>query len=333
MPSQQTLLDIIAIQTDIVRQGADLGQVMSLVVERTLALVGADGAVIELLEGDEMVYRAVSGKAQPFLGLRLEVATSMSGLSIRTGETLHCRDSEQDPRVNLEACRRVGLRSMIIVPLRHHDTVVGALKVLSAEPDHFSESDVATLELLSDLVAAAMYFASRYDLNDLFHRATHDHLTGLANRALFMDRLRTNLACCTRDQQPLGVLIADLDDLKPINDRYGHRTGDALLREFARRSEGVARTTDTVARLGGDEFGMILVPIDTPAGLNSAMTRLTRALASPFRFEGQTLDLCASMGAALYPDDGDDLEALLEVADQRMYRQKRSAKRRRAAEH
>lgn len=329
MPSQQTLLDIIAIQTDIVRQGADLGQVIALVVERTLQLVNANGAVIELLEGDELVYRAASGTARPFLGLRLAVASSLSGLSIRTGETLYCRDSEQDSRVNLEACRQVGLRSMIVVPLRHQATVVGALKVLSDKPDHFTESDAATLRLLSDLVAAAMYFASRYDINDLFYRATHDHLTELANRSLFMDRLRTNLACCARDHHPLGVLMVDLDDLKLINDRYGHRAGDALLREFARRSLEGTRSTDTVARLGGDEFGVILQPIDTQEGAIAAVARLTQAMTPPFRFEGETHRLHASIGTALYPDDGENLEELLDLADQRMYQQKRMVKRQR----
>lgn len=330
MPSQQTFLDIIAIQTDIVRQGADLGQVMALVVARTLQVVGADGAVIELLEDDEMVYRAAAGIARPYLGLRLKVLASMSGLSVRTGETLHCRDSEQDPRVDREACRRVGLRSMIVVPLRHHDTTVGVLKVLSAQPDHFSEDDITTLRLLSDLVAAAMYFATKYDVNDLFYRATHDDLTGLANRSLFMDRLRTELACYDRNRMSIGVLIMDLDDLKPINDRYGHRTGDALLREFAARSVAAARITDTVARLGGDEFGMILKPVDTPRGLVTATTRLAQALTSPFRFEGKTHRLHASIGAALHPDDGSSMEELLELADQRMYRHKRSSKRRRS---
>ena len=253
MPAPKQLLEVIGIQTEIAKLGLDLGEVMALVVERTLPLIGADGAAIELAEGGEMVYRAASGIARPQIGLRLDLNTSLSGCCVRRGEILRCDDSEEDPRVDRNACRAVGLRSMIVIPLRHHDATVGVLKAMSSQPAKFSAQDEALLGLLSEAVAAAMFFATKYGTDDLFHMATHDSLTGLATRALFMDRLRNTLVRCARDRQPAGVLMIDMDGLKRINDDFGHRAGDAAIREFGTRIARASRSSDTVARLGGDE--------------------------------------------------------------------------------
>ena len=331
MPSPKQLLEVIGIQTEIAKLGLDLGEVMALVVERTLGLIGADGAAIELAEGNEMVYRAASGIARPQIGLRLALNASLSGCCVRTGEILRCDDSEEDPRVDRNACRAVGLRSMIVIPLRHHDATVGVLKAMSSQPAKFSAQDEALLGLLSEAVAAAMFFATKYGQDDLFHMATHDSLTGLANRALFMDRLRNTLIRCSRDRQPVGVLMIDMDGLKRINDDFGHRAGDAAIREFGTRIARATRSSDTVARLGGDEFAIILSPVDNQDGIDTALHRLQEATREPFRFEGREHPLTASVGAASYPDDSADVLALIDVADQRMYRTKRESRQRHAS--
>ncbi|HLO75223.1 MAG TPA: sensor domain-containing diguanylate cyclase [Magnetospirillum sp.] len=319
MPSSQQLLDVIRIQADIAKLGLDLGGVMSLVVEQTLGLIGADGAAIELAEGEDMVYRAASGSAAAQIGLRLKLDSSLSGLCVRTGETLRCDDSENDDRVDREACRRVGLRSMIVMPLKHNGLTVGALKAMSALPSKFSPADMELLGLLSDVVGAAMFFAAKYDTDDLFHRATHDGLTGLANRSLFMDRLRTLMSQSERELRPAALLMIDMDGLKQVNDNFGHRAGDAVIVEFAKRIKSGARASDTVARLGGDEFGIILAPVDLPHGSETAVERLTREIEPPFHFEGNLYHLRASIGAAHYPDEGCDMGDLIELADRRMY--------------
>lgn len=326
MPSSEQLMGVIAIQTEIAKLGMDLGAVMSLVTEQTLSLVGADGAAIELAEGDDMVYRAASGSAASQIGLRLKVSDSLSGLCVRTGETLRCDDSETDPRVDREACRKVGLRSMIVMPLRHNGATVGALKAMSQVPAKFTEDDMHLLGLLSEMVGAAMFHAARYDTDELFRRATHDGLTGLANRSLFMDRLRTIVTQGTREQRPAAVLMIDMDGLKQVNDEHGHRAGDALIAEFASRIKNIARLSDTVARLGGDEFGVILVPVDLPEGTSAAIGRLTREIEPPFEFEGRMYQLRASIGAAHYPHDGGGIDELIELADSRMYVEKKERK-------
>lgn len=105
LPSRDQLLAIIRVQTEIARHGLDLAPVMAVVVERALDLVKADGAVIELAEDDEMVYRAVSGIAAGQLGLRLKLASSLSGLCVRSGDIQRCSDTESDSRVDRAACR------------------------------------------------------------------------------------------------------------------------------------------------------------------------------------------------------------------------------------
>ena len=323
MPSKEQLLDIIAIQAEIARLGLDLTATMALVVERTLGLIEADGAAIELADGEAMVYRAGAGIAASQLGLRLKAGESLSGLCVRSGEILHCRDSESDPRVDRDACRAVGLRSLIVVPLRHEGETVGVLKAMSRQPDKFRDVDVRALRLLSEVVGAVMYFAAKYNVDELFYKATHDAMTGLANRAFYIERLRNTLALHRRDKRPASVLMIDMDGLKHLNDSYGHRVGDAAIMEVARRLTACARESDTVARLGGDEFGMIFSPVDLPEGGEMLMHRIEDEIARPLQFEGRSYALSASVGMATLPADGLDVDHLLETADRRMHRVKR----------
>lgn len=331
LPSKQKLLEVIGIQTDIARLGLDLSGVMNLVAQKTLHLVDAGGSAIELAEGEEMVYRAAAGAAESSLGLRLDRATSLSGLCVARGEMLRCDDAETDARVDREACRRVGLRSMIVMPLKHGGVTVGVLKAMSATPGHFGADDIAVLDLLSEVVGAAMYHSTRYASDDLFHKATHDSLTGLANRSLFMDRLHTALSQSQRDGEPGGLLIIDMDGLKQINDSHGHRAGDKALIELGQRLSGCARASDTVARLGGDEFAMLLRPVNPGPGIEAVIARLSQQIATPFRPEGLDIELRASIGAAVFMAEGADIAALVELADQRMYAHKRRTKAARAA--
>lgn len=328
LPSRDQLVALIRIQTEIARQGLDLAQIMSIVVERALDLIKTEGAVIELAEDEDMVYRAVSGIAAGQLGLRLRLASSLSGLCVLSGEIKHCTDIETDERVDRAACRRMQIRSMLVVPLQHEGSTVGVLKVMSKNVAAFTEADEAVLGLLAEVLGADMFLAARYASDDLYHRATHDEMTGLANRALFYDRIRNDLSRVTRDGSEFGLIIMDMDGLKAINDNYGHRAGDAALCEIARRASNALRKSDTIARLGGDEFGVILQPTQGISYLADGVERLSRVLCQPFEFESNWLQLSVSIGAAIALKDGLDIDALLEHADQEMYQNKRERKRR-----
>jgi PAS domain S-box-containing protein len=160
---RERLSAVIATQHAVATAPRDLPTVLNTVVERARELTGADGAVIELAEGEWMVYRAASGTAAAHVGVRVPIATSLTGLCVREGQLLRCDDSETDPRVDRGACHRVGVRSMIVVPLRHDGQVVGVLKVLSARAAAFGNEVADMLELMSGLLAAAMSQVAEFD--------------------------------------------------------------------------------------------------------------------------------------------------------------------------
>lgn len=169
---------IVAVQGEIVQAGLDPHRIVDVVTRRAQELTRSSGAVVELLDGDDLVYWAASGSAETHLGLRVNADRSLSGLCIRTGRVLTCADSESDPRVDLEACRRVGLRSMLVAPLPHGDTVIGVLKVVAPGIDAYTPEDVRTLELLNAPIGAA-----------LSHAAHHMSVEAEFNSRLEADRL------------------------------------------------------------------------------------------------------------------------------------------------
>lgn len=318
------LMEIIRMQTEIAKQGLDLSGVIEAVVDRIPSITNAEGAIVEFTEGEEMIYRGASGFAKPLLGTRVKREASLSGLCVRLGQVLRSDDIQVDPRVDLAPFQQVGVRSMVVAPLRHEASAVGVLKIVSTETHAFTARDVRVIELMSELIAAAMYHAARNETSALYQQATHDALTGLANRAVFFERLRQRVSPGRRQIEPLGILLIDLDGLKRVNDNFGHRAGDAAIRETALRISRIPRRSDVVARLGGDEFGVMLAEISDMGDLLAIVDRISQETDQPFRFEGNTLYLTASIGHARFPNDGTDVDALLEAADRSMYQMKRT---------
>jgi diguanylate cyclase (GGDEF)-like protein len=160
----------------------------------------------------------------------------------------------------------------------------------------------------------------------LRHLATHDVLTGLPNRVLLDDRLLQAIAHADRDLRCFALLICDLDRFKLINDSLGHRAGDELLQEVARRLVTVVRTADTVARFGGDEFVLIGTSIIDAERAAELASRVMAVLEAPIRIAGIDIHASPSIGIAMYPDDGTSIQALLAHADAAMYSAKRSGR-------
>jgi diguanylate cyclase (GGDEF)-like protein/PAS domain S-box-containing protein len=158
------------------------------------------------------------------------------------------------------------------------------------------------------------------ELNE--HQALHDALTGLANRTLFRDRIDHTVKTARRSEARAAVLLMDLDRFKEINDSLGHAAGDELLVELGSRLEAALRASDTVARLGGDEFGVLIPDATVPDDVLRVIDRMQSAIAEPVTVQGLPLSLEASIGVALFPDDGDDVETLLQRADVAMYQAK-----------
>jgi len=153
----------------------------------------------------------------------------------------------------------------------------------------------------------------------LRHLATHDPLTGLPNRVLLDDRLMQAIAHAERDANQFAVLVIDLDRFKLVNDSLGHRAGDELLNEVARRLSGVVRNIDTVARVGGDEFVLVVSPSPERQDAEYVAQRVIEVLQAPARISGVDLRISPSIGIAFYPADGASTEALMVNADAAMY--------------
>ena len=159
----------------------------------------------------------------------------------------------------------------------------------------------------------------------LKQEASHDSLTGLANRRLFYDRLQQAIRHARRYNGKVGVLFLDLDRFKEINDTHGHHVGDAVLTEVARRLSRSVRESDSIARLGGDEFVVLLDNVGGREDCLAAAINIERTLAEDSSFYGMAVDITASIGQALFPDDGDNEDALIRAADAAMYRIKTGA--------
>lgn len=158
--------------------------------------------------------------------------------------------------------------------------------------------------------------------------AYFDALTGLPNRMLLRDRAEQMLQKARRSNARLALLLLDLDNFKGINDSLGHSTGDLILKEVGRRLNDTSRNVDTVSRQGGDEFVILVTDIQRSETISDYVERLLQIIALPMNIDGHRFDLSACIGISVYPDDGEDLEALYRQADAAMYQAKQEGRNR-----
>jgi diguanylate cyclase (GGDEF)-like protein len=309
--SRDRLMAIIRTQSEIAASDLNTDQVMYLVANRAQEITGATSAVIELPEGDEMVYAVTSGEATPYLGIRMDRRSTLSGLALDRDQVLYCEDTEIDPRIDRRASRRVHLRSMICVPLKHQDRAVGVLKVYSPEPRHFGEAEVETLNLLSEAMSAHLAHASLFEVAAKEGRT--DALTGLFNRRAYEERRVVEAARSARYGHPLALCLFDLDGFKAVNDRHGHPAGDEVLQGVAKVIDS-SRLTDDAFRIGGDEFAVLMPETALDGGIIAAK-RLTTALAEAQLGDGTvtaSYGVASTVGDALSLHDAAD-RALIEA--------------------
>lgn len=160
------LNEIITTQCQLAEAKLDLEQFLQLVVYRLDSLTGAAGSVVEVVDGEDMVYRAGSGVTRAHVGLRLKRDSSISGLCVHTREVLYCVDSELDERVDRAACRRIGVRSMVVAPLFYEGKAIGVLKTMSSNPNAFSRADMQTLQLMAGLTGSAIAHQSAFSAKE-----------------------------------------------------------------------------------------------------------------------------------------------------------------------
>ncbi len=296
------LKKIIDLQSMLVSLQFNLPDFMQAVVNQVQALTGAGGSVVELLDGDELIYAAASGSVAAHTGLRLGVATSLSGLSIRNNEVLVSTDTSGDPRVDVPACRKVGAGSMVVVPLRRLDSVTGVLKVVWPESRSFEDHEIDMLRMSAGLLGAALGQQLEIDRRrqleeELSTMARHDPLTGLPNRRLFTDRLEQALARHARSSAgELALMYFDIDHFKSINDSLGHTAGDTLLKGFVLRIKSLVRSIDTFARLGGDEFALLIESVPSVGAAEAVAEKILEVTQTHFELEGRIVRVSTSIG-------------------------------------
>lgn len=167
---------------------------------------------------------------------------------------------------------------------------------------------------------------SKAEQESVAHQAQHDFLTNLPNRLLFQDRFNQQLAIARRHKNKFGVIFMDLNGFKLVNDSLGHRVGDLLLIAVAERLTTLVREIDTVSRFGGDEFAILVTEVGSERDVLSLADKIHSSLKQSFMLDGNKIDISGSLGVAIYPEDGSDMDTLLNKADAEMYRAKVSCK-------
>jgi diguanylate cyclase (GGDEF)-like protein len=312
---------------------ADFAAVSEVVSEALPRIVGCSSAGI-------LVWDAASGslRSHSSVGLSDEGFTMLQATALRAEDVpeLVGMLTDREPRIirrgtsspSLRALLEgVGTTDVVAVPLLAGNTFLGVATAGWAEGEAPTELDgdvLARLRGVGDQATTALQKARL--LATVRHQATHDALTGLPNRVLFLERLESALV--EADGAHLGVLFCDLDGFKEVNDTLGHAAGDELLRQVAARLRATIRPDDTVGRLSGDEFAIILPGLADAADARRLADRVTGCFAEPFRLDGTEVSVGTSVGVAVQGSDRDrSAEKLLREADAAMYRDKQRSRR------
>jgi diguanylate cyclase (GGDEF)-like protein len=257
----------------------------------------------------------------------------LSGIAFRSGKASISNDYLNDARgiAFHPAVRADGAKAGAAYPLAVHGAIVGIMLFLSAEKHTFTAEFVELLQRLADNVSFALENFERADEKRraderIEYLASHDSLTGLPNREMFGGLLRHAIETANRHARRFALLFIDLDRFKIINDSLGHDAGDRLLVEVANRLRGALRANDVVGRLGGDEFVVLLEEASDRGDVERLAANLLSVLGQPMELRGHEWHATASIGIAMYPENGADAQTLTKNADLAMYLAKEDGK-------
>ena len=212
---------------------------------------------------------------------------------------------------------QISMHNFLSAPSLVGTQLVGQVVVANSNRD-YGPHDLEFIERLATLYAIAIQHQRGED--KIRRLAYHDVLTGLPNRALFNDRFAIALAAAKRYDKRIGIMVLDIDYFKNVNDTLGHAAGDEVLKDFSARLLSILRKTDTVMRIGGDEFVIMVTDAHDPEHITNVAEKVLEATRKPFMFHEHVVRVTASVGISSYPEDGEDVEALLRGADMAMYR-------------
>lgn len=330
----------------------DPGVVLQLVADRAREIIQAETVLIPLLDEDRGSYTYHAGSGQDtreIVGETLSIDQGICGWVWRNKKPWWrgvLDELDESDRTRWE--EQAG--TVIMVPLVGKGSFLGGLTGLrKLDGGDFTRADLNLLSLFASQVVVALENAFAFEkleqakqeaerfqqelhqLNNelvsanrqLEYLSLYDELTELPNRTLFRDRIHQGITVADVIDQPLAVLLIDLDQFKEVNDTFGHEFGDRLLQLVSERFSAITRYSDTLGRLGGDEFGLLLPNADEAKAAEIANT-LLRSLDTCIELEGHGLSMTASIGIAVYPQHGIDITTLLRHADMAMYQAKSS---------
>ena len=293
-----------------------------------------DFAALTRFDSDQRQHsvHAVCGEgAERFRGLSFRDNHSLVAMAVRNRHYLPYRDSLRPQNVFTEKMPLKGMSSLLVLPLGVRDHVLGTW-VLAAKRENVFEAAVRqNLRVLSNLLAVSLSNAAAF--RRLEELATTDALSGCANKRKFLEELDAKIRAAQRFGRKLSLVVTDIDYFKKINDTYGHRAGDAVLRNLGELLRKFKRDTDLVARFGGEEFCVLCEETDA-AGAKLFAERLREEVQEhSFMTEAGAIALTSSVGIATYPDDAAEGSALFHAADQALYAAKKRGRNRVVAAH
>jgi diguanylate cyclase (GGDEF)-like protein len=324
LQERQRLLEQLSKLQRAIANRAPLQEILDAVTAGAAQLLGDEVVGLRLLDTDDQRYMLLvsSSGLHPELAKRLwrtPIGSGAGGRAIVEG-TLVCVTDYTGAAEAFEELATDQLQAAMAAPVREDGQIIGSLTIGSYRPGRvYSASEQAALLNFADHVSLALTDAKTLDA---VRQAFHDALTGLPNRALFLDRLEHALARARRGQTALAVLFVDLDRFKLINDTIGHAAGDELLVQAGRRLRAAVREADTPARFGGDEFAIMLEDNEGTPDATLVAQRVIDALQVPFDVGGREVFVSASVGIATSHAGHEDAAELLRNADVAMYRAK-----------
>jgi diguanylate cyclase (GGDEF)-like protein len=310
----------------------DIERIANICVKNIPNLVGARFASLYILDGTNDILH-LQKYNHPFLINKIvsinQNPPSPMVMAVRSKELLQVQDidTHKEPIIRKSQRAFAGhyqTGNCIIAPLICQDRVVGVLNLADKiEGDTFSCDDIALIELFSQLVGASIGNIKLFER--IQHQATTDGLTGLVNHKTFYEILEKELWRTRRYGGQISLIMVDIDNLKKINDAYGHRAGDKVITEISRKIKGCVRQIDTAARYGGDEFAVIL-PNTSLADAVVAAERMVNTVAdSPITWKKEQIGLSVSVGVGEY-DAESSPEDITSRSDQALYMAKQAGK-------
>ncbi len=297
-----------------------LDETLSLLSVRLRRMVPYDSIVVYVKSENQLLPQHIAGDHFRVLSsLTLQIGQGLSGWVAEKGTPILNGNPALEFGSITDRSRVPELTSAISVPLNSPSATIGVLTLYRAGAEAFNRDNLRILLAISSKVALSVENALRFQQAE--SSATTDYLTGLPNaRSLFV-HLDEEISRCKREGNSLAIMVCDLDGFKLINDQFGHLEGNKVLHLFAQLLRSASRTYDYVGRMGGDEFVIIAPGLKADAAAARAVRMNESAMEAGTRICGEST-LSVSVGSAFLPEDGDDAEQLLAVADQRMYAQK-----------